>query len=75
MVIILNWWMTNLSILMSFNPSVTDQSVALSFVLTKTTYSELFFDIKLSTFKYGRLFPLHSRFPSLVFSLGNLAAV
>ena len=46
MVIILNWWMTNLSILMSFNPSVTDQSVALSFVFTKTTYGELFFDIK-----------------------------
>ena len=46
--------------LMSFNPSVTDQSVALGLILTKTTYSVLLFDIKLSQFKYGRFFPLHS---------------
>ena len=50
MVIILNSSMTNLSILMSFNPSVTDQSLALSFVSTKTTYRELSFGIKLSPF-------------------------
>ena len=46
--------------LLIFNPSVSDQSVALSSVLTKTTYSELLFGIKLSPFEYGRLFPLHS---------------
>ena len=45
---------------LSFNRSVTDQSVALGLVLSNTTYSELSFGIKLSPFKYGRLFPLHS---------------
>ena len=61
MVIILNSWMIKFVYLLIFNPSVSDQSVALSSVLTKTTtYSELLFGIKLSPFKYGRLFPLHS---------------
>ena len=46
--------------MLSFNPSVTDQSVLLGLALSNATYSELLFGIKLSPFKYGRLFLLHS---------------
>ena len=60
MVVILNRDDVSVFLLSLTHLSLTNQSLLLALVLTKTTYSELLFDIKLSPFKYGRLFLLHS---------------
>ena len=60
MVVILNRDDVSVFLLSLTHLSLTNQSLLLALVLTKTTYSELLFDIKLSLFKYGRLFLLHS---------------